>query len=188
MDTHSSLPLLHLGDTFGAFLIAVIMSSCLYGVTCLQTWYYFRTYNDRLLLRIMFSLFCNNPLALKTASWSAAFTVPLSTAINTIMHLFYAARMYNVGDRRDRRIPPIVCILKVLQIVVGNLYSNLFMSTLNLRKIHAKALLPVSVEPSHLSFAMTGNLSSGIGSTHPVEVRFPEPPIQSSQSWSAKCE
>uniref|UniRef100_A0A0W0F250 DUF6534 domain-containing protein n=1 Tax=Moniliophthora roreri TaxID=221103 RepID=A0A0W0F250_MONRR len=126
------------------------------------------------------------------------------------MHLFYAARMYNVGDRRDRRIPPIVCILKVLQIgvwseflfsrwlknqknfiyfsifeVVGNLYSNLFI--LNLRKIHAKALLPVSVEPSHLSFAMTGNLSSGIGSTHPVEVRFPEPPIQSSQSWSAKC-
>ncbi|KAI3618790.1 hypothetical protein WG66_012358 [Moniliophthora roreri] len=47
----SSALQLDLRDTFGAFVVAIIISSCLYGVTCLQTWYYFQNYNDRFLLR-----------------------------------------------------------------------------------------------------------------------------------------
>ncbi|KAG1756053.1 hypothetical protein EDB19DRAFT_1957732 [Suillus lakei] len=31
-------------NTFGAFLIGVIVSAALYGVTCVQTWYYFSRY------------------------------------------------------------------------------------------------------------------------------------------------
>ncbi|KAG1857209.1 hypothetical protein C8R48DRAFT_717539 [Suillus tomentosus] len=31
-------------NTFGAFLIGVVVSAALYGVTCLQTWYYFSRY------------------------------------------------------------------------------------------------------------------------------------------------
>ncbi|EEB99028.1 hypothetical protein MPER_01361, partial [Moniliophthora perniciosa FA553] len=53
MDTSPSLSehQFNLGDTFGAFLISIIISSCLYGAACLQTWYYFRNYNDRILVR-----------------------------------------------------------------------------------------------------------------------------------------
>lgn len=31
-------------DTFGAFLVGVVVSAALYGVTCMQTWYYFCRY------------------------------------------------------------------------------------------------------------------------------------------------
>lgn len=33
-----------LDNTFGAFLIGVVVSATLYGVTCVQTWYYFSRY------------------------------------------------------------------------------------------------------------------------------------------------
>ncbi|KAJ8596451.1 hypothetical protein M405DRAFT_166863 [Rhizopogon salebrosus TDB-379] len=36
----------HLDNTFGAFLIGVVISATLYGVTCVQTWYYFTRYSS----------------------------------------------------------------------------------------------------------------------------------------------
>ncbi|KAG2119084.1 uncharacterized protein F5147DRAFT_668132 [Suillus discolor] len=33
-------------NTFGAFLIGVVVSGALYGVTCMQTWYYFSRYSS----------------------------------------------------------------------------------------------------------------------------------------------
>jgi len=36
----------HLDNTFGAFLIGVVVSATLYGVTCVQTWYYFSRYSS----------------------------------------------------------------------------------------------------------------------------------------------
>ncbi|OJA19252.1 hypothetical protein AZE42_05986 [Rhizopogon vesiculosus] len=35
-----------LDNTFGAFLIGVVISATLYGVTCVQTWYYFTRYGS----------------------------------------------------------------------------------------------------------------------------------------------
>ncbi|KAG0702308.1 hypothetical protein DFH29DRAFT_875226 [Suillus ampliporus] len=35
-----------LDNTFGAFLIGVVVSATLYGVTCVQTWYYFSRYSS----------------------------------------------------------------------------------------------------------------------------------------------
>ncbi|KAG7449942.1 uncharacterized protein BT62DRAFT_944549 [Guyanagaster necrorhizus] len=42
-----------LNGTFGAFLIGVIMSSCLFGVTCTQTWYYFTRYSDSIAIKAL---------------------------------------------------------------------------------------------------------------------------------------
>ncbi|KAI3615052.1 hypothetical protein WG66_016833 [Moniliophthora roreri] len=151
---------LDLGDTFGAVLIAVNISSCLYGVTCLQTWYYFRNYEDRWLLRVtvlailvletihailamhvvyhFLILNFDHPLALLRDIWSAIFVIPVTTATNTIVHLFYIGRIYKrkrydqlttvhtsrtetskVSHKRDWWTPATLCILKVVQIETG---------------------------------------------------------------------
>ncbi|ESK81303.1 hypothetical protein Moror_12130 [Moniliophthora roreri MCA 2997] len=131
-------PHLDLGDTFGAFLVAVNISSCLYGVTCLQIWYYFRSYNDRWLLRgivlailvlemahailaihaVYHYLVLNfaNPVGLSKDVWSVVFVIPVTTATNTIVHLFYAARIYLLSGGKDWWTPAIVCVLKIVQI------------------------------------------------------------------------
>ncbi|ESK89902.1 hypothetical protein Moror_817 [Moniliophthora roreri MCA 2997] len=140
MDTPSlpPAPQLDLRDTFGALLIAVVISSCLYGVTCLQAWYYFRNYSDRLLLRgvvlaililetihVMLAfhiayhylvLNFGNPAGLLKISWTAIVTVPVTTATTTIVHLFYAARIYRLSHKRDWWTPTIICMLKIAQI------------------------------------------------------------------------
>ncbi|KAK0455660.1 uncharacterized protein EV420DRAFT_1644443 [Desarmillaria tabescens] len=41
-----------LNGTFGAYLIGVIVSACLFGVTCTQTWYYFTRYSDVTILKV----------------------------------------------------------------------------------------------------------------------------------------
>ncbi|KAL0950550.1 hypothetical protein HGRIS_007357 [Hohenbuehelia grisea] len=40
-----------LGNTMGALMIGVVVSSCLFGVIIVQTFYYFMTYNDPLVIR-----------------------------------------------------------------------------------------------------------------------------------------
>uniref|UniRef100_A0A0W0G0Z0 DUF6534 domain-containing protein n=1 Tax=Moniliophthora roreri TaxID=221103 RepID=A0A0W0G0Z0_MONRR len=134
-------PHLDLGDTFGAFSVAVNISSCLYGVTCLQTWYYFRNYHDRWLLRgvvlailvletahailaihaVYHYLVLNfaNPAGLSKHVWSIVFVIPITTATNTIVHLFYAARIYLLSGGKDWWTPAIVCVLKIVQIVLS---------------------------------------------------------------------
>ncbi|KAI3603794.1 hypothetical protein WG66_006693 [Moniliophthora roreri] len=133
-------PLFDMGYTFGAFLLAVIVSSCLYGVMCLQTWYYFRNYNDRLLLRgivlailaletihitlaihaIYHYLILNfgNPFALVEEVCILKATIPATVLITTIVHLFYAARIYQLSHQRDWWTPTIVCILKAIEFAV----------------------------------------------------------------------
>uniref|UniRef100_A0A0W0G0V8 DUF6534 domain-containing protein n=1 Tax=Moniliophthora roreri TaxID=221103 RepID=A0A0W0G0V8_MONRR len=268
-----------LGDTFGANLVATIISSCLYGVTCLQTWYYFQNYSDSILIRatvlailaletiheILLTeaayhyliLNYGNPLALLTHTWSTILIGPATSAIATIVFMFYAVRIYLLSHKRDWWTPAIVCVLNVAQTalsialavgmakhrffavittnkqsiaigiaplfcnaagdvicavalsyylhsnrsgikstdtrinkliihainngvltvvaaistvvfaiakpknlvyqavfqVVGNLYANSLLSTLNSRNIHVKAFLPVSVDSSHLDLA-----------------------------------
>ncbi|KAK0200030.1 hypothetical protein DFS33DRAFT_1278427 [Desarmillaria ectypa] len=46
-----------LDSTFGAFLIGAIVSACLFGITCTQTWYYYGHYSDIIFLKALhFSL------------------------------------------------------------------------------------------------------------------------------------
>ncbi|KAI3608162.1 hypothetical protein WG66_006602 [Moniliophthora roreri] len=114
------------GDTFGPVLIGVIISSCLYGVTCLQSWHYFRNYNDRFLLRVISarndscdSIYSHRVPLPDPEFWQSR---PFGdriwlTAINTIVHLFYAARIYQLSNKRDWWTPGIVCLLKVAHIL-----------------------------------------------------------------------
>jgi hypothetical protein len=44
-----------LNGTFGAFLIGIIVSSCLFGVACTQTWYYYTRYSDGIVLKALVS-------------------------------------------------------------------------------------------------------------------------------------
>ncbi|ESK89154.1 hypothetical protein Moror_5249 [Moniliophthora roreri MCA 2997] len=140
-DTPPAAVHLELGDTFGAILISVILSSCLYGVVCLQIWYYFRDYKDQLPLRLVVLavlvlstlhevvamhavyhyLILNfaNPLALERNVWSIVIMVPATAGLNTIVHLFYAARVYWLSNKRGWWISAIVCFLQVVQIALS---------------------------------------------------------------------
>uniref|UniRef100_A0A0W0G5Z1 DUF6534 domain-containing protein n=1 Tax=Moniliophthora roreri TaxID=221103 RepID=A0A0W0G5Z1_MONRR len=130
-----------LGDTFGAILVATVISSCLYGVTCLQTWYYFRNYSDSILIRgvvlvilaletihavfithaMYYYLILNygNSSALLTHIWSTIGIVPLTSAIRSLVHLFYAIRVYLLSRKRDWWTPTIVCILNAAQVALS---------------------------------------------------------------------
>ncbi|KAF8179174.1 hypothetical protein BJ912DRAFT_983341 [Pholiota molesta] len=44
-----------LNPSYGAYLIGTFISNILLGITCLQTYMYFRTYKDNLLIKMMVS-------------------------------------------------------------------------------------------------------------------------------------
>ncbi|KAI3609261.1 hypothetical protein WG66_010625 [Moniliophthora roreri] len=126
----SPIPALHLdlGDTLGAFLVAVII-----------------------------------------VSWS------VHAGLSTIAHLFYAAQVYQLSNKRGWWICTIVMIPKpkgLLYIAIfeiaGNLYSNSILSMLNSRRFHAQARLPVTTSISTLGFATVRNLNT-IGSMHTAD-------------------
>uniref|UniRef100_A0A0W0FUZ9 DUF6534 domain-containing protein n=1 Tax=Moniliophthora roreri TaxID=221103 RepID=A0A0W0FUZ9_MONRR len=126
-----------LGDTCGANLVATIISSCLYGVTCLQTWYYFQNYSDSILIRgavlailaletihavlltqaMYHYLILNygNPSALLTHTWTTILINHTTSAIATIVLMFYAVRIYLFSHKRDWWTPAIVCVLNAAQ-------------------------------------------------------------------------
>uniref|UniRef100_A0A0W0ET93 DUF6534 domain-containing protein n=1 Tax=Moniliophthora roreri TaxID=221103 RepID=A0A0W0ET93_MONRR len=130
-------PLFDMGYTFGAFLLAVIVSSCLYGVMCLQTWYYFRNYNDRLLLRgivlailaletihitlaihaIYHYLILNfgNPFALVEEVWSAIVGHHTRDCLDNYYCTLILCRKNLPAHQRDWWTPTIVCILKAIE-------------------------------------------------------------------------
>ncbi|KAK7054510.1 hypothetical protein VNI00_003708 [Paramarasmius palmivorus] len=135
-----SVPGTDLGDTHGAFLVAVIISSCLYGATCLQALFYFQNYSDFFVLRgavmilialgtahevlaihaIYYYLILNynNPGALSNTTWSNLVRTPLTFSIETIVQIFYARRIYQLSYRRDWGTPTVLCVLKVVEIGV----------------------------------------------------------------------
>ncbi|ESK81789.1 hypothetical protein Moror_5360 [Moniliophthora roreri MCA 2997] len=121
----------------GADLVATIISSCLYGVTCIQTWYYFQNYSDSILIRatvltilaletihavlltqaMYHYLILNygNPSALLTHTWTTILINPTMSPIATIVLMFYAVRIYLFSYKRDWWTPAIVCILNAVQ-------------------------------------------------------------------------
>ncbi|KAJ6525737.1 hypothetical protein B0H19DRAFT_589848 [Mycena capillaripes] len=114
-------PSIDLNNTFGALLIGIIVSAALYGVTCLQTFYYFNNYNDGLwakalimglfVLETIHSIFAchaiywfvitnyDNPPALAKATWSAVLTLLISSGIMLLVHLFYAKRVWHMSRK-----------------------------------------------------------------------------------------
>ncbi|PBK68793.1 hypothetical protein ARMSODRAFT_193340 [Armillaria solidipes] len=109
-----------LNGTFGAFLIGIIVSSCLFGVACTQTWYYYTRYSDGIVLKALvgtililevlhlaFSshaiyyyvvLHYGDPAALAKGTWSIPLNVGTTSLIASLVHLFYARRIYYLSN------------------------------------------------------------------------------------------
>ncbi|KAK0443607.1 hypothetical protein EV421DRAFT_1903621 [Armillaria borealis] len=110
-----------LNSTFGAFLIAAIVSAWLFGITCAQTWYYYGHYSDSVFLKALVGIVwtleavhaafaCHasyfyvvtqygNIAGLAEATWSASLTVCVTGIITLMVHLFYARQLYFVSNR-----------------------------------------------------------------------------------------
>ncbi|KAF9461460.1 hypothetical protein BDZ94DRAFT_1237698 [Collybia nuda] len=91
---------LDLDDTFGAFLIGVVVSAALFGVMCNQTFYYFQNYScDSLHVKVF--------VTLADSIWSVTILIPLSSAIIFLVHMFYIKRLYLVSHK-NMFLPPLV--------------------------------------------------------------------------------
>lgn len=109
-------------DTFGAFLIGVVVSATLYGVTCVQTWYYFRRYfadpwyNKLLVGAIFISDSINQALithtvytylitdfanigALQKLVWSLSVEVLFNGFTGFMVQSFLTVRVYRLSDK-----------------------------------------------------------------------------------------
>ncbi|ESK94546.1 hypothetical protein Moror_8013 [Moniliophthora roreri MCA 2997] len=128
-------------NTFGAYLVSAMVSSSLYGVTCLQSWHYFRKYTDPLPIKVVViallvletvhavldahALYYYFVLNIDNRSeWASAgfghptrtttMTLPVTNWITVIVHLFYARRIY-VFSGRNKYVPGIIVLLKAAQ-------------------------------------------------------------------------
>ncbi|KAK0237957.1 hypothetical protein EDD85DRAFT_562871 [Armillaria nabsnona] len=125
-----------LNGTFGAFLISVIVSSCLFGVICTQTWYYFTRYSDSIAVKVFVSaiwifevfhmafishaiyhyviLHYGDPASLAeiTVVWSVSLNVAITDIITLLVYLFYARRIYHLSKHNV----PLVAVVVVLSI------------------------------------------------------------------------
>ncbi|KAK0455655.1 uncharacterized protein EV420DRAFT_1644439 [Desarmillaria tabescens] len=109
-----------LNGTFGAYLIGVIVSACLFGVTCTQTWYYFTRYSDVTTLKVWVAaiwilevlhvafpghaiyyyaiLHYGDPAALAQAIWTLCVNITVTGLIGLLVDLFYARRIYYLSN------------------------------------------------------------------------------------------
>ncbi|KAI0788185.1 hypothetical protein C8Q74DRAFT_663480 [Fomes fomentarius] len=111
-----------LDNTFGAVLIGTIIGAILYGLTSHQTYRYYRLYpTDPRLLKLMvlvlwgldtfhtvlslhvcyFYLISNylNPERLLSGVWSMRLTVITTGAVIALTHIFFARRIFLIGNR-----------------------------------------------------------------------------------------
>ncbi|KAK0458168.1 uncharacterized protein EV420DRAFT_1682069 [Desarmillaria tabescens] len=110
-----------LDSTFGAFLIGAIVSACLFGITCTQTWYYYGHYSDSIFIKALVGIVwtleavhaafaCHaayyyvvtqygNVAGLSEATWSTSLTLCVTGLITLAVHLFYARQLYFVSNR-----------------------------------------------------------------------------------------
>ncbi|KAK0458201.1 uncharacterized protein EV420DRAFT_1544130 [Desarmillaria tabescens] len=123
-----------LNSTFGAYLIGVIASSCLFGVTCTQTWYYFTRYSDGFVLKALVGaiwvlevlhvafashaiyyfviLHYGDPAALAETVWSASLNIGITGITALLVYLFYARRIYYLSNHNV----PLVAAVVILSI------------------------------------------------------------------------
>ncbi|KAF9461469.1 hypothetical protein BDZ94DRAFT_1310611 [Collybia nuda] len=124
---------LNINDTFGTFLIGVVVSATLFGMICIQTFSYFQNYgtdNSRVKLFVS-ALFVfgglhsalsthaiyyytiinyRNPIALLDSIWSLTTILQLSGTIRFVVHIFFIRRVYYVS-RKNLPLAVVVFIL-----------------------------------------------------------------------------
>jgi len=137
--------LIPVGNVLGAFFLGVILSSILYGVTCLQVYSYFSKHcqNDRLFLKcfVAFLLILDSlQLALVVhgfyvagvinfgdyladlkAPWSLKVQSILGIFLTVSVQQFYALRIYHLSMGRVH-IPAFIFILSLAELGLGFVY------------------------------------------------------------------
>jgi len=131
-----------LDNTMGAALVGLLISTALYGVSCLQTYIYYRTYRqtDRAWIQILvlvlwildtlhsccishavyFYLVSNygNYVSLLTAVWSIILPVGLNCFSGFLVQFFFLWRLWIVNGK-NWFLPALIGVISVAQLAIG---------------------------------------------------------------------
>ncbi|KZT39590.1 hypothetical protein SISSUDRAFT_631691 [Sistotremastrum suecicum HHB10207 ss-3] len=111
-----------IGSTYGVVIIGVFVASTLHGLTCLQAIIYYRTFDKdtwrmKSLVGFLMAFEClqialcwyfvyhyfvnsvNNPLILLVPIWSALATIPVTSVVELLCHLFFTHRIWRLSER-----------------------------------------------------------------------------------------
>ncbi|RDX50276.1 hypothetical protein OH76DRAFT_1402729 [Lentinus brumalis] len=131
-------------STFGAALVGLIVSACLYGITLLQTFTYFRKYsNDKTIIKslvVILTVLDTLHLALCTRSvywylvtnfgdasnldvttWSMALQVDCNGLIGVMVEVFFARRVWMMS--RNWLITGIIVVLAFMHFSLGVVFT-----------------------------------------------------------------
>ncbi|KAH9834485.1 uncharacterized protein C8Q71DRAFT_859479 [Rhodofomes roseus] len=138
--------LVPLDNLLGAILIGLVLSSILYGVSCLQVYLYYTQYckNDSLRLKLFVSLVValdslhlalissayyhytvtnyGDYLALEQVTWTIVVQISIGGLVGLLVQLFFATRLYFLGKRK-LLIPGLVCFLGVVELGCSIAYT-----------------------------------------------------------------
>lgn len=136
-------PKIVIDDTFGASFIGVLFTAMLYGITSLQTYFFYVYYpNDRIENKLLvaaiwtldtahmalvsismyYYLVTNyaNPQALAVGHWSLFTSVGMNVAIAFLVHIFFTVRIFRLSSRRVRWfLTPIISTLVLAHFCFG---------------------------------------------------------------------
>ncbi|KAL0950565.1 hypothetical protein HGRIS_007367 [Hohenbuehelia grisea] len=91
-----------LNNTFGAVLVGVLISSLLFGVTCVQAWRYFQVYQDRQYIRVMVAsvmlVTSNSERTSKLTANSIHRRLMEAVHLALVMHAIYYYLVSNFGN------------------------------------------------------------------------------------------
>ncbi|KAG1724669.1 hypothetical protein EDB19DRAFT_295636 [Suillus lakei] len=136
--TQDLVPQLQLGTTYGALFIGVTVAAVLFGLSNIQTFFYFQSHKDTgisfhklavILLWILDALHMSlivhciyyylvtnfgNISALTEIVWSFKLQIVVDVLIIHAIHLLYVYRIWIVGKGRSRAIPITLGIIKIM--------------------------------------------------------------------------
>ncbi|KAG1749195.1 hypothetical protein EDB19DRAFT_1904711 [Suillus lakei] len=115
--TQDLIPQLQLGTTFGALFIGVIVAAVLFGLSNIQTFFYFQSHKDT---GISFHKLAVIWLyALTEIVWSFKLQIVVDLLIIYVVHILYVYRIWIVAKGRSRAIPIAVGIIEIIGSGVG---------------------------------------------------------------------
>ncbi|KAH9929424.1 uncharacterized protein B0H18DRAFT_1117458 [Fomitopsis serialis] len=138
--------LIPVDNLLGAAFIGIVLSTVLYGVSCLQTYLYYTHYSkgDSLRLKLFVSLVValdtlhvalistayyhytvtnfGDSSALKRVTWSLAVQITFGGLVGLLVQLFFAKRIYVLGKRR-LVIPGIIGLLGFVELGCSIAYT-----------------------------------------------------------------
>ncbi|GLB44355.1 hypothetical protein LshimejAT787_1602850 [Lyophyllum shimeji] len=136
-------PRIVIDDTFGASFIGVLFTAMLYGITTLQTYFFYVYYptdriENKLLVASIWALdtghmalvsICmyyylvtnySNPPALAVGHWSLFTSVAVNVTIAFLVHVFFTVRIFRLSSRRVRWwLTPIISLLVLAHFCFG---------------------------------------------------------------------